>query len=128
MLACLSTHSTRWRPTILYSITLEWQKKYSPKSIPNITLVINWTILVKAKWKLACKIYTIPDKKWSLNYRLLKTHTTKKWISNLMCTTRFWNNLYQVYYAESRNIGKPNNLKILGAINPKGLNGIAKIC
>ena len=32
-------------------------------------------------------------------------------ISELVCTTRFWNNLHQVV-AQYRNIGKPNNLSV----------------
>ena len=40
-------------------------------------------------------------------------------ISNLVHTTRFWNNLHH------RKMGKPNNLK--RAIKPKGLSRIANI-
>jgi hypothetical protein len=32
-----------------------------------------------------------------------------------------------IEYAQNRKIGKPNNLKVLGAIKPKGLSRIAKI-
>ena len=35
----------------------------------------------------------------------------KAQISNLMCTRRFWNNLY----AQNQKIGKPNNLKKIGS-------------
>ena len=47
-------------------------------------------------------------------------------ILNLVHTTRFWYNLHQVD-AQNQKIGKPNNLKVLGARHPKDLNRIAKI-
>jgi hypothetical protein len=42
-------------------------------------------------------------------------------------TTRFWNGIAFIRYAQNRNIVKQNNLNFLGAIKPKGLNRIAKI-
>jgi predicted transcriptional regulator len=33
-----------------------------------------------------------------------------------------------ISYAQHLKIGKPNNLKLLGTIKPKGLNRIAAIC
>ena len=47
----------------------------------------------------------------------------KKKISNLMSTTRFWNNIH--WYAQRQKIGKTTNLKSLGASKLKGLNTIA---
>ena len=43
-----------------------------------------------------------------------------------MHTTRV-SGITVIRYAKSRKIGKPNNLKSLGPIKPKGLNRIAKI-
>ena len=42
-----------------------------------------------------------------------------------MRTTLFWNNLPLL--EQNRKIGKLNNLKVLGATQPMGLNRIAKI-
>jgi len=46
-------------------------------------------------------------------------------ISNLVRTTRFWNNLHQVR-SKSKD-WKAKKFKSLGAIKPKGLSRIAKI-
>jgi hypothetical protein len=55
--------------------------------------------------------------KWNWN-----EFTQYKQISNLVCTTHFWNNLHQDEILERKII-----LKYLGAIKPKGLHRIAKI-
>ena len=50
----------------------------------------------------------------------------KTYISNLVRTTRFWNNLHQVR-SQSRKTGKPGNLNVFGERNPKVLNRIHKL-
>jgi hypothetical protein len=44
-----------------------------------------------------------------------------------MCVSQHVSGITFIKYAQSRKIGKPNNLKVLGALKPKGLNRIAKI-